>query len=57
MNEEALLVLAQLSEMMAQAAEILIVLRADVKRLKEEREADMRANRLAVSLGELFDRG
>ena len=57
MNEEAYLVLAQLSEIMAQTTEILIVLRADVKKLKEEREADTRANRLAVSLEELFGRG
>ena len=57
MNEEAYLVLAQLSEMMAQTTEILIALRADVKKLKEEREADTRANRLAASLEELFERG
>ena len=57
MNEEAYLVLAQLSEMMAQTTEILIALRADVKKLKEEREADLRAARLAVSLEELFERG
>ena len=54
MNEEKLsFVLSQIVEAIEDHKVILLSLHADVKRLKDEREEDMRANRLAVSLGEL----